>query len=486
MPPRRPNVPLEYRLRPLAACLAIAFCAEIAAAHGADDRAIEPTLSLAVPRHVSAQSEVGLALKSAFGKSIRTAPHDPSTTRTVKNCNDSGQNSLREVIGAASDGDVIEFDLSQSQCSTITLTSGEIAVNLDNLTLQGDAAAPGAITISGGGAFRVFEHVGSGTLAIGALTISKGYVHVSGVARGGCLSSTGSVFLSGTTITDCTALSDAAESEGGGIYAGHGVTLIVSTVSGNNAIAPGERGLGGGIYAAAIGALYSSISGNEAHDGTLGGLGGGAKVTGGMSIVASTIDHNAAAYASGLSLHDSSYIINSTISDNVARKFSALYARGNGSLAISNSTIAFNHANAHTLYAAVFFYGSALTLQSSIIASNTAGADDSPSDLSVAPGHGALSGADNLVTSTNFSPAGVITVTSDPMLGPLKFNGGGTLTRALLPGSPALGKGNNDALPTQTNDERGAGYPRTTGTGANATTDIGAVQFDTIFSDGFE
>jgi len=34
------------------------------------------------------------------------------------------------------------------------------------------------------------------------------------------------------------------------------------------------------------------------------------------------------------------------------------------------------------------------------------------------------------------------------------------------------------------NDQRGDGYPRTTG--ANASVDIGAFQFDSIFADGFD
>ena len=91
-------------------------------------------------------------------------------------------------------------------------------------------------------------------------------------------------------------------------------------------------------------------------------------------------------------------------------------------------------------------------------------------------------GTDNLVIASNVpSPPGVITVTSDPKLGPLQFNGGWTRTHALLPGSPALGMGNDTG--SLTHDQRGVGYPRTSG--PNATTDIGAVQFDTIFAHGF-
>ena len=76
-------------------------------------------------------------------------------------------------------------------------------------------------------------------------------------------------------------------------------------------------------------------------------------------------------------------------------------------------------------------------------------------------------------------------MTTDPKLGPLQFNGGPTRTHALLPGSPAIGFGNaNGLLPGMSNDQRGHGYPRTTG--PMQTVDIGAFQFDTIFVGGFD
>jgi len=51
-----------------------------------------------------------------------------------------------------------------------------------------------------------------------------------------------------------------------------------------------------------------------------------------------------------------------------------------------------------------------------------------------------------------------------------------------LPGSPAIGAGNNNGLYQV--EQRGRGYPRTSG--AAAKVDIGAVQFDSIFFDDFE
>ena len=58
----------------------------------------------------------------------------------------------------------------------------------------------------------------------------------------------------------------------------------------------------------------------------------------------------------------------------------------------------------------------------------------------------------------------------DPLLGPLAYNGGPTLTRALLPGSPALDRGSNPEGLTE--DQRGYGSDRVVGAAA----DIGAYE----------
>ena len=460
--------PHALRRRPLVACLAIAFSAEIFAAPYAAHSAAENR----GPDHP-----------------------DAAQTWTVMNCDDAGTDSLRDIIenpNNAQSGDTVDLSHLPTLCgaanSTITLTSGEITIAQNGLTLRGPTAE-GTVTISGGGASRVLKHIGAGTLAIDALTISHGYYHAAGSAFGGCIESAGSSILNNVMVTGCRASSDTAYARGGGIFALHDVSLVFSSISGNEAIAPMERGFGGGIHADTVSAKYSSITANTAHDGsTLGGGGGGTYVLAGVSILASTIDHNTASYGGGLVVGGPSYISNSTISGNVAHKsVAALFGNGTNSLVILNSTIALNHGGVDSPYGAVTFLGpvnSTLPLQSSIIAGNTAGPGNTPADLFVVPAQGALSGADNLVIASNASPPGVITVTADPKLGPLQFNGGWTRTHALLPGSPALGVGNNSGMsPT---DQRGPGYPRTTGTGANITTDIGAVEFDTIFLDGFE
>jgi hypothetical protein len=296
-------------------------------------------------------------------------------------------------------------------------------------------------------------------------------------------------------VTDCKAKSDTSSAGGGGISAHGDVTLVSSSISNSESAAPQRTTFGGGIYTdGALTAYYSTITANTATDSQVsGGYGGGAYVRGGALVKASTIDNNSASYGSALLVAGVGIILNSTISENTSNTCCAVAAFG-ASLAIANSTIAFNVAAADLGYGAVYFKGpsanSPIELQSTIIAKNTAGPSHTEKDLYVASGHGILaaSGADNLVMETNIlvPPLGVITVTSDPKLGSLQFNGGPTRSRALLPGSPALAKGNDKIVPTLTYDQRGLGYPRTTGTGANVKTDIGAVEFDSIFFGGFD
>ena len=58
------------------------------------------------------------------------------------------------------------------------------------------------------------------------------------------------------------------------------------------------------------------------------------------------------------------------------------------------------------------------------------------------------------------------------LLAPLAFNGGPTLTHALLPGSPVLDAGTINTIAVVTNHQRGPGYPRLAG----SRVDIGAYE----------
>jgi hypothetical protein len=430
---------------------------------------------------------------------VNADPNDPQgSPLTVQNCNDDGPGSLRDIIdNVAQTGDTINLSSLYVPCgaiqSKITLTTGEILVPQNDLTLLGPDNAHGFVTISGGAASRVFHHTGSGTLTIKSVTIADGYYQAAGNAYGGCVTSdSGNLYLNRTVVAGCTVVSDTGFANGGGIAAYSGdVALVLSKVSQNRAIASGKTAWGGGIYSGGtLSTKYSSIDGNAEYDGPgYFGVGGGAFANGGATIAASTIYNNVAATGGGLQVWGNATIVNSTISGNTASNAkggSAVYSVAD-SLTILNSTIAFNHQDPVSAFG-VAFYGSqassVLTLQSSIVANNTAGAANTPADLYIGVGHGTPAGFDNLVIASNIAmpPAGFITVSDDPQLGPLRLNGGWTRTHAPLPGSPALGTGNNNAV--LANDQRGDGYPRTTGPAGSV--DIGAVQFDTIFADNFD
>ncbi|HVT31932.1 MAG TPA: choice-of-anchor Q domain-containing protein [Rhodanobacteraceae bacterium] len=394
---------------------------------------------------------------------IRHAGAAPNPPWVVKNCTDHDTDSLRDIVlNKAQSGDTVDLRqlpvLCETANSTITLSSGEITVHQNDLLLQGPTT--GAVTISGGGASRVFAHDGHGQLSISSLSIANGY----SALDGGCIYSKHDVSLTQARVTGCI-----SSGNGGGIYASNEVDLIGSVVSGNMAK---QATRGGGIFADSLVSKYSSITGNVSN------RGGGARTFIYAKILASTIDDN---IGGGLYADGETRIYNSTFSGNVhdgdgsAVKFRA------GDAVIANSTIAFNQSGFG--YAVSFQNASYhATLRSSIVAENTMGANHAPGDLYIESGV-FVSGADNLVVASNANPPGVISVSADPKLGPLQFNGGPTRTHELLADSPALGKGNMDGLPATTiNDQRGPGYPRKSGMNI----DIGAVQFDTIFVDDFQ
>src|SRR6516164_9626886 len=89
------------------------------------------------------------------------------STLTVLNTLDKGAGSLRDTITSAKSGDAIVFAPSLDG-QTITLTSGELAIN-KSLDIEGPGAS--LLAISGNDTFRVFD-VGQGlTVTIAGLTV---------------------------------------------------------------------------------------------------------------------------------------------------------------------------------------------------------------------------------------------------------------------------------------------------------------------------
>lgn len=467
---------------------------------------------------------------------VLTTPTADATSWPVTSCGDAvgSATTLRGVIGNTMTLSHDNVDLSQlpNTCSTITLSQGEIPIPQFSLTVVGPASA--TVSIDGGANSRIFNHSGSGSLYVNYLTVENG--RYAGIKGGGCIRSAANVTLSHSTITNClvtiagptgfiygggaiyalgevelissaltnntaSAISVGGRVGGGGIYASK-VELIGSTVSGNSAkavVGTGSYAAGGAIHATQFYAKYSTLSSNSSLVGNSvanSDARGGAVWTRQSLVIRNSTISNNSAYIGGalafagvgsLTAMEFSDIQNSTISDNDAKTAGGLFLEpGHDQIIdIENSTIAFNKATGvgpSGVGGISVFYKGELSLYSTIVSNNTEGSANVPSDLYNSMSLPATLGGDSsLIGHANVSLTGITVSSADPQLGPLQANGGPTFTRALMPGSPAIGLGNNGA--NAIHDQRGVGHPRSTGA---LTTDIGAFEFDAIFSNKFE
>jgi len=410
------------------------------------------------------------------------------------------EGALRSAVASATNGATV--DLTALSNCTITLTAGEIAIGVDNLTVQGPADT--SLTLSGNYASRVFHHTGHGLLTLDHLAITKGnYVtpvqdkYVSYVGTGGAVHSDGSVTLTSSSVTKSSVCgNELTAGYGGGLFAQGDVSVIRSTVSGNiacGAIEPVvffinyDGGAGGGILAVGnVYVSYSTISGNYAD--AKGG--GGVYSEGNVTIAHSAITGNHAGQkGGGVNIRQgdgvpagdplvSVVVRASTISGNTAEDGGGLASMYGSPVNLYDSTIAFNtalrpHANEWFAGGGGVCGNGPLRLTNSIVAKNTA--NNNGPDISLFNLVGPLppiTGDHNIVMgSSPAAPPG--TITTDPGLLPLADHGGPTWTHALAPGSVAIDAGL--PFPGLFFDQRGSGFPRTLGAAA----DIGAFESGT-------
>lgn len=445
------------RKKPMAACLAAGL-------------AIASTSTIAVQRVSATPLLPAIAGSTASGATI-----------TVFNCTDAGIGSLRVGIGIAVSGDTV--DLSQLTCSTITLTSGALPVNVAALTLKGSPTH--RITIDGGsGAHhydRAIKHTGTGILAINDLTIANAK-YQDGLRKGGCIYSSGSVYLTRSTVTNCTIINSAEISAiGGAIYTHGNFQMANSTVSNSVAAAGTGIAFGGGVFANGNASVtYSTIDNNQTIA-NVSSSAGGLYIRGNTLIESSTISNNKSGSAAGVSLpvgSQNAEIVDSTFSGNVASEFNAAIDAG-CTLDLTNSTIAFNSAGQGG--AAVYLAANS-TLRNTIIVANTNTSNGFEADFLMHSGV-TLTASRNLVgigASTLFPPGSLTLVGSGNDLTPLADNGGSTQTHAPVRTSKAI-NGGGATIPFY--DQRGPGFPRWIGTAV----DIGSIEYnpDLIFVNGF-
>ena len=359
---------------------------------------------------------LGPAAKAKPGATVTlpatVIPHVPST---VTNTDDNGPGSLRQALVDAQDGDTITFNISPtplpnapSIATIITLTSGELVVN-KNITISG----PGAdmLTIArdaNASPSRIFNISPGHTITIQGLTIANG---------------------------------EAAA--GGGIYNDHSFLTVDSCALTGN-VASGPTYGGGGIYNdgansgnATLLVTHSLLRGNSAPNGFGGGIASGGFNGGSatLNVVDSTLSGNSASLGGGGAIDQNSG-----------------GSGGNAFLMIASSTLSDN-SGAAGIYSVL----SSVRIGNTILKAGSSG----PNIFS--SGGAATSAGYNL---SNDDGGGFLTATgdqlnTDPMLGPLKDNGGPTLTYAPLVNSPAIDQGRRDAIPALTvvSDQRALARP---------------------------
>jgi hypothetical protein len=327
----------------------------------------------------------------------------PHVAPIVTNTDDTGPGSLRQALVDAQDGDVITFNISSSTqpgaasvATTIALTSGELLI-AHNVKLSGPGAALLQVSRdTSAGPFRIFHVAPGHIVAIEGLTVSAGVAQGSFPANAG-----GGIYNDHSTLTvnGCWLAANHASSYGGGLFndgslGNASLTIVNSTLSGN----VGDVG-GGGIC------NFGESSGNAV-----------------LAISNATLSSNSSASGGGI-LNDGS--------------------AGSATLSIANSTLNNNSApnGGSTIYNSRILSGNATVEIGNTILKC---ADENILNVNgsiITRGYNLSSDRNSFLLGTNDQTE------TDPMLGPLKDNGGPTLTHAPLINSPAIDQGKRDVIP---------------------------------------
>ncbi|MDR2244549.1 MAG: hypothetical protein LBE15_03970, partial [Burkholderiales bacterium] len=347
--------------------------------------------------------------------------------------------SLRDAIAAASAGDTIVFDLSAN--SVITLNSGQLTLNRNNLTIDGSGSPGIAISGgSGGNTSRVFEvPAGVTGVELKNLTVRDGN------PGGGQNNNGGNILNAGTlTLTNCTVSNGRLQGQnfGAGIYNADtgSLTLTNATVSHNR-----STNGAGGIYNS--GAL--TLTGTTVHENNCNDDGSGIINAGTLHVVNSTVANNGVSQSgTGSGIHNTGtlVLINATVMGNQG---------GGGN--INNATSA-----------SLSMTNTIVQSCSGIVGTDNGGNIDT----------GAVCGFTHGNSSSNVSNANLA-------LGSLSNNGGPTLTMLPGAGSVAIGHGllgTCTSSPVNGVDQRG--FPRAIPPATSCTSGAVEVLQYTVLYDG--
>ncbi|HRI93307.1 MAG TPA: DUF4347 domain-containing protein, partial [Accumulibacter sp.] len=324
---------------------------------------------------------------------------------------------------------------------TVQLLPGTYTLNLpgagEDLNASGDLDLRGNVTITGAGSGstvidgnaldRVFDIQAGVTATLSDVTIRGGSL-TSSVGAGVRVQAGATLNLFRVVVTENTTTKDAA-----GLYNSGTLNATDTTISNNAASL-----WGGGLYNDGGGVVLDrvTISGNSTSKD-----GGGIYNSGGsVSLTNVTVSGNAASQKGGGIYTDSVITVtNSTIANNSSGAGAGgIHRQGSGGATLKNTILANNVGGNSN--------GSLTSLGYNIDTANRAG----------------LAGTGDQINT-------------DPLLGPLQYNGGTVKTHALLTGSPAINAGNATAAPST--DPRGAVRL--------GQTDIGAYEYTLIAYEPF-
>ena len=204
-------------------------------------------------------------------------------------------------------------------------------------------------------------------------------------------------------------------------------------------------------------------------------LGGGVNNQGTLTVQNCTFSRNSAYEGGGI--YNSGGILtvqNSTFSENTSADFGGGIYNSGGTLTVQDSTLSDNAAatDGGAIYNGL---GGTLTLAHSILAHSTLLRANA---YECVGGNAVTDAGHNLVTDGSCITVGAHgNIDGDPQLGPLRDNGGSTLTRDLGADSPAIEAGPPVTDCVTTADQRGKARPFDSPGGGGPRCDIGALEY---------
>jgi len=452
-------------------------------------------LSLTTPgNYTLAASAAGAT--GAVSNTFTIGPPALGLVFTVSNTQDAGSGSFRDVLSQANvRGGFITF---QPGVEGAVALATPLPPILSDVQILGPG--PRIVTLSGGAQLRALS-VLSGTVVVSGLTISDGAG--SGSASDAAGSGVQNFSSSLLAVDNCLITNNSSPvvgTSGGGIYNKGRMAVTNSTISYNTSASAGAidnagiltigsslllanvaaTGAAGGILnepGASLTVTNSTIVSNAAAQG-----GGALMNSGSVTIADSTLTRNEARGSDGGAILNQTgatiSIVRSTVSANTTvQDGGAIANTTTGNVTIANSTFAANRAagnggmlaNKATAIAALTsttISGNASVFGGAIL--NEGSGSQLSLINSIAAGNtNSLSGAADDCQGCGAVSAGNL-IGGDPKLGRLQNNGGPTQTMLPLPASPAIGAG--AASSAVTTDQRGQARPVT------GAADYGAVQ----------